>query len=434
MTEALIKSNHLSLERLAAAFESLLSDSGRVRIAQGPDAEVASLVVEPTTVAELGEIVRKCESDSLALVPLAGGNTLRQIRRHPAIVGVSLSRMDRIVNYEPHDMTVVAQAGITLGKLNQAMAEYRQHLPLDPPHPEKVTLGSLVACAKAGPLRLSEGRVRDLLIGIEFIGHQGRAVRAGGRVVKNVTGYDLMKVMTGSYGTLGVIVEAAFKMRPVPANYTVALAGFARLEEAFDAAFRSSHGAPLLHCEIVSRRIGLALPGSPASANDRRFLLIAGLGGTRAEVDYQLTQIRGAVGTLIEALDGAAAEAVYHAIRDCPAAEATIGARIVVAPSALAGALEAAGAEFCAHAVSGIAQLFLDDVDEQAAHEAVARWRALAHRAGGHLTVVAARDSVRAGLSMFDEPGAGALALMRRLKAAFDPSNIFNPGCYVGGI
>ncbi|HZP45710.1 MAG TPA: FAD-binding oxidoreductase [Candidatus Binataceae bacterium] len=419
--------------RLSDAFVSLL---GRecVRDARADEIGVARVIVEPATIGEIAEVVQKCARDRLTLAPLGGGRILAQIRREPVSVGLALRRCARVVAYEPEDLTVAVEAGLTVGQLNELAGGKGQRLAVDPPLPERTTIGSLIAAARSGPLRLSEGTVRDLLIGIKYIGREGRVVNAGGRVVKNVTGYDLMKVMTGSYGTLGVIVEAAFKMRPVPANYTVALAGFARLEEAFDAAFRSSHGAPLLHCEIVSRRIGLALPGSPASANDRRFLLIAGLGGTRAEVDYQLTQIRGAVGTLIEALDGAAAEAVYHAIRDCPAAEATIGARIVVAPSALAGALEAAGAEFCAHAVSGIAQLFLDDVDEQAAHEAVARWRALAHRAGGHLTVVAARDSVRAGLSMFDEPGAGALALMRRLKAAFDPSNIFNPGCYVGGI
>ncbi len=430
MTEALIKSNHLSLERLAAAFESLLSDSGRVRIAQGPDAEVASLVVEPTTVAELGEIVRKCESDSLALVPLAGGNTLRQIRRHPAIVGVSLSRMDRIVNYEPHDMTVVAQAGITLGKLNQAMAEYRQHLPLDPPHPEKVTLGSLVACAKAGPLRLSEGRVRDLLIGIEFIGHQGRAVRAGGRVVKNVAGYDLMKVMTGSYGTLGIITETVFKVRPVPEKWELLLAPFENASDAFEAADGLYQQLPLLHLEVLSPVVSSQISGT------RKSLVVAAIGGNDAEVEYQRGLARDRLKGALSTLTDVAAFETYVRLRDVEFEDAAIEAQIAVLPAKLASCLNALQCEYVAYAGSGVARLFAREVkDAKQALELVSEWRAKARASGGHLRVVSLAKELRsAGIAMFDTVNEGAMKLMAELKRRFDPAGIFNPGCFIGGL
>src|SRR4029077_2806891 len=126
----------------------------------------------------------------------------------------------RVIAYEPDDMTVIAEAGLTLASLNGLTATRGQRLPADPPHPDRVTLGALVAAAHAGPLRLSEGTVRDLLIGVRFVGHDARPIHGGGRVVKNVAGYDLMKVMTGSFGTLGIITETTFKVRPIPAHYT----------------------------------------------------------------------------------------------------------------------------------------------------------------------------------------------------------------------
>ena len=145
------------------------------------------------------------------------------------MLGVSLARMNRIVAYEPDDMTVIAEAGMTLGALNQHLAE---HAPAPcrsiRAHPDR-NHARRAGWRRRRParLRLSEGTPRDLLIGVRFVGHEGRAVHGGGRVVKNVAGYDLMKVMTGSFGTLGIITEAAFKLRPIPESYALGIAPFA---------------------------------------------------------------------------------------------------------------------------------------------------------------------------------------------------------------
>src|SRR5712691_3265752 len=198
----------------------------RVRFPDAREASAARLIVEPASPQEIIEVVRKCESDGFTLAPMGAARTLVQIRRQPAAVCVSLARMDRVVDYEPDDMTVVAEAGLTLGALNACTALHGQRLPCDPAKPELTTVGALVGAAKAGPLRLSEGGVRDLLIGIRFVGHDGRLIHGGGRVVKNVAGYDLMKVMTGSFGTLGIITEATFKVQPISGNYLLMLADF----------------------------------------------------------------------------------------------------------------------------------------------------------------------------------------------------------------
>src|SRR6202035_3626289 len=149
-----------------------------------------------------------------------------------------------------------AEAGLTLGALNELTGARSQRLPTDPPHPDRVTLGALVAAAHAGPLRLSEGGVRDLLIGMRFVGHDGRLIHGGGRVVKNVAGYDLMKVMTGSFGTLGIITETVFKVRPLPENYSLAITSFDDVADALAAARRAEEAATLSHLEVLSPLFG----------------------------------------------------------------------------------------------------------------------------------------------------------------------------------
>ena len=176
-----------------------------------------------------------CEVDRIPMAPIGAARSLSQIRARRC-VGISLRRLARIIAYEPDDMTVVAESGITVGELNAAIASPRQRLPVDPCNPNLTTLGSFIGAAHSGPLRLSEGTSRDLLIGIRFVGHGGRLVHGGGRVVKNVAGYDLMKLMGGSFGTLGIVTEATFKVRPIPNDYSLALVPFALASEAFAAA------------------------------------------------------------------------------------------------------------------------------------------------------------------------------------------------------
>jgi glycolate oxidase FAD binding subunit len=424
--------SNLNGSTLPREFAALVG-ADRVRSARGAEAEITGVVVEPQNADELGAIVRKCEKDKITLAPVGAARTLVQIRRTPVAIAVSLARMNRVVAYDPADMTIIVEAGLTLGALNRLAGAEGQRLPLDPPAPETITVGALIAGNKVGPLRLSEGTVRDLLIGVRFVGHDGRSVHGGGRVVKNVAGYDLMKVMIGSFGTLGVITEAAFKIRPIPPGYRLALATFTTIDQAFAAANQAAQAAPLLHCEVLSRHL---VPRLGAKAE---FAVLAGIAGERAELEHQSTLLGGALGNTATLLTDTAAVAACERLRDAVPDDAVIAAQIAVLPAQLATQLAAAraitGAEFRAHAQSGVAGLYLaGSLDSAQAVAALARWRELAHAAGGHLRVVGARADVRAAVTMFDWPPAPALALMRRLKAAFDPGAIFNPGCFVGGL
>jgi glycolate oxidase FAD binding subunit len=415
---------------LARDFAALVGDD-RVRAAHGREAEFTSVVVEPEQTDEIGAVVRKCEQDRITLAPVGSARTVAQMRRAPVGIAVSLARMNRVVAYDPADMTIIAEGGVMLGAVNRMTAAHGQRLPSDPAQPELTTIGALIAGAKAGPLRLSEGTIRDLLIGIRFVGHDGRPVHAGGRVVKNVAGYDLMKVLTGSFGTLGIITEAAFKVRPIPPNYQLALATFTNSDEAFVAAAKAAETAPLLHCDVLS-------PGLAATLDDAgNFAVLAGFAGVRAEVEYQAKIVVDALGKTARILADVDAATAYERLRDrspdAPVVAAQLAAQLAVLPAELARCVAATGADFRAHAASGVAQLYHSGPSEQAL-AAIATWREFARAARGHLRVIAAHPDLRAKFAMFDTPPPPALGLMRRMKVAFDPHGVFNPGCFVGGL
>lgn len=394
----------------------------RVRMPNDREHLAARAIVEPRSVDEIAAIVRKCEAEKISLAPMGAARALSQLRREPAGIGISLARMANIVAYEAEDMTVVAGAGLSIGALNSTLGERGQRLPVDPRHPEATTLGALVGAAHAGPLRLSEGTARDLLIGIQYVGHGGRVVRAGGRVVKNVAGYDLMKVLTGSFGTLGIVTETTFKVRPIPENYTLAVAAFPDAEAAFSAAEALKDRLPLIHLEVISRGISASLGTSV------RPLVLAGLGGIRSELEYQMHKVSAVLHEL-EMLDGDRARALYNSMRDLHFHDG-ISARMAVAPGELAKCATATSVEFIAHIGSGITEVWTHAEDPAV----VRKWRELAHSAHGHLRVIAAPLSIRSQIDFFDLPNPGAFKLMQRLKHSFDPANIFNPGCFVGGI
>ena len=389
------------------------------------------MIVEPVSVEEICELVRMCEEDRIALAPIGAARSLAGIRRSPVALGLSMARLARIVAYEPDDMTIVAESGITVGELNAATARARQRLSVDPCNPALTTLGSLIGAAHSGPLRLSEGTSRDLLIGVRFVGHGGNLVHGGGRVVKNVAGYDLMKLMGGSFGTLGIVTEATFKVRPIPTSYCLTVVSYARVADAFAAACTLNEGIPLSNLDILSPAVATRFNSTS------NFLLLAGFSGSPPEVAYQAQRIRDLVGARGEILDDDRALRSYELLRDIDFHSAPLAGQIAVPPASLARVLEACGngSEFRAHAGSGVAQIIsAQEHSAEAAAETVARWREVARSACGSLRLIAAAPAIRDSLEFFDTPNDGALALMRRLKAAFDPAGIFNPGCFVGGI
>lgn len=387
---------------------------------------VAEVVAEPAGAQELAALVDYCQQQGLSVAALGACRTLQYLRPAPVAVGIALSRMARVLAYEPDDLTVTAQPGITMAALDEALALRRQYLPLDPPQPAQTTLGAALATARTGPLRLAAGTPRDYLIGIQFVGHGGRLVRAGGRVVKNVAGYDLMKLMVGAYGSLGIISEVTLKVRPRPAGQALMMLVASDAEELCALGFALHERLPLLYLDLLSPRAELT------DAPRQGYALIAGVGGNAAEVEAQLATIR-ELAPKAQVWQDNEALRLYRALVNLELPAAPVVLQLAVPPRLLPGCLQARALEFRAHLGSGVAQVALAG-EGAAAVAAAAQLRARAAQAGGHSRLLAVNRELRAQVPFFDLPAPGAMALMERLKRAFDPAAIFNPGCFVGGL
>src|SRR5215467_6750422 len=202
--------------RLATALEEAI---GQENVTRFPDMQIdglrPALLVRPGTRSETAQCLEICSRQAARVIPaglmtwLECGNPVRS-----ADVVLSLSRMNKIVDYSPADLTIWAEAGMTMNDLNRATRKENQWLPLDPPG--NGTLGAVVACGSSGPLRFGYGTPREYVIGLRLAHVDGTESKSGGRVVKNVAGYDLNKLYVGSFGTLAVITEVILKLRPVP--------------------------------------------------------------------------------------------------------------------------------------------------------------------------------------------------------------------------
>lgn len=163
-----------------------------------------------------------------------GGGTMVSLGRPPERPGVviGLRRMNRVLEHEPADLTVTVEAGITLEGLNRKLAKHGQMLPLDSPHADRATIGGILSANVSGSRRLGYGAARDRLIGVKVVEANGLVIKGGGKVVKNVAGYDLCKLFIGALGSLGIITEATFKLAPLPESRATLLGAFVKLEEA----------------------------------------------------------------------------------------------------------------------------------------------------------------------------------------------------------
>jgi glycolate oxidase FAD binding subunit len=213
--------------------------------------------VSPASARELADVLRHASEKREVVVPFGGGT-----KQHVGFaveapqITLRTRRLDHVHHYDPGDLTVGVGAGMTLAKLQSLLSEKGQFLPVDPMLPDSATIGGLLATNSFGPLKAGYGGLRDFCIGIEFATADGLVGKAGGKVVKNVAGYDLMKLLIGSYGTLGVITSANFKVYPKPQQTTTFVADFASLAEAIR--YRDLLRATLRHAymamEIISPR------------------------------------------------------------------------------------------------------------------------------------------------------------------------------------
>src|SRR5262249_6053587 len=268
-------------------------------------------VVGPTDVAALSEVVRQAAAGT-AVYPL-GGRTQLDLGLPPSKPGVAidLTELDHVIDYAARDMTITVQAGITVGKLQTILSDENQQLPVDVPRPDLATLGGALATNASGPRRYGYGTLRDYVIGISVVNDEGQEVKAGGRVVKNVAGYDLMKLYVGSLGTLGIITQVTLKVKPRPGAR--ALLGVPCPEGRLDALLdlvHSSRTRPTAVTLVHPRAVAEIVGSDPAAtlAAEGNWLVLVGFEDSAAAVEWQVLQLRrevGAVGTTVPLSDAA---------------------------------------------------------------------------------------------------------------------------------
>jgi glycolate oxidase FAD binding subunit len=409
------------------------------------DGRTPEAAVLPGTVDEVAAVVARAAEAAVPVIPWGGG-TAASVGGPPARAGIvlGLGRLRSVVEHEPGDLTVTAQAGLTLSDLQAALRARGQWLSLDPPDAERATLGGVLATNASGPRRQLYGTARDLLIGATVVTADGSIVRGGGRVVKNVAGYDLPKLFIGSYGTLGVIVEATLKLRPVPDDERLVAIRFDRLKDA-GSAVRALLGSDLIPNAIdlldASAAAALGIDGAPA-------VLVVGFDGLGEQVDWQVAQLASVVGpgggervTPLAPAAWSTLPRAAHAL-GAPAAVMTLS----VLPSLVADLMEQGASSarqrglasaWSAHAGVGLVTAAVraegDRQDPGTLAAVLAEWRSAARAGGGHASLALAPLAVKTVLPVWDDAGPAG-RIMQRIKAELDPHNVLNPGRFVAGI
>jgi glycolate oxidase FAD binding subunit len=421
--------------RLGALVGGQARPAGKADVVAGVRPRV---VVEPASEAEVAAVLACANREGLKVL-VRGGGTQLGVGFPPrgGDVLLSMTRLAAVAEHNPHDLTATVEAGIRLDALQASLASARQWLALDPILPPTATAGGIVATNATGPRRLRYGGVRDQIIGVRVALADGTIARGGGKVVKNVAGYDLPKLFTGSLGTLGVIVAATFRLYPIPtASRTVVLPG--------------SDLAPL--CALAVSAIGSTLVPTTLdvvgpSAPDGPYIFAARFESEAESAEDQADRLI----ALADEQSGAARKLageeeaqlwlrIDGTLATTSAAEAALTLKASLLPTDLAGwlAILRAAAErarldvrWRAHAGHGLVYVRLTGA-EDALVMAVDELRQAASERRGSLVVLDAPHALAERVDVWGP--SPAVELMRRLKASFDPNATLNPGRFVGRI
>jgi glycolate oxidase FAD binding subunit len=389
-------------------------------------------VASPSTEAAVAEALAQADAQGWFVVTRCGG-TKMDLGNVPraADAWLDLRGLNGIVDYTPADLTVTVLAGTPLGDLQRSLAEHGQMIALDPPHASGASIGGILATNESGPRRLAYGTARDLVIGMRVATPDGRLTRSGGKVVKNVTGYDLHKLHIGGLGTLGIIVEVSFKLQPIPRQVQTVAAQLADCAHGMQAALRLMR-SPLDPLSIVqiSEEHGWMLlvehAGSPAALSRK--------------TDDTARFFREAGAASVEVRDAPSQDNWVRLWTEAP--QTGLRIKVSLRPTLLsdfcavlrsAAADAGVSADCVLFAGNGLAFAGLGGGTAQTLVVLIGNLRARAEALGGSLVLQRAPLEVKRMVDVWGrEPG--GLSLMSTLKQVYDPHSILNPGRYVGGI
>lgn len=399
----------------------------------------------PTDQAELAAAVADAYASSTALYPLGGGTSLDfGLPAKTPGNGLSLAKLNRVVDYPARDMTVTVEAGLTMKSLFELLAQEGQRLPLGVPLADKATVGGVVATNWNGPLRYGCGTVRDYVIGISAVDGRGQPFKGGGRVVKNVAGYDFCKLLTGSLGTLGVISQVTFKVRPLAEQFTLmacAVPTTAQAEKLLAALVTSATTPAAI--ELLSGPVWDSEPALKTLAGaggPETLYLVVGLEGTAVEVEWMTGKLHEEwceLGIEAPITLGDAADFWKKLVEFPATGNSPLVLKASLVPSGVTPFVEALRrldpqASVQSHAGNGIVIARLSAFPKEGLSRAlVGNLQPAAAAQHGSLMVL----SNPSGNEMTHQSAWGGLdapfTLMSAVKQKFDPKNILNPGRFV---
>lgn len=411
-------------------------------------------VITPTSLDHMIEMVKLADREGFIVAPVGNGSWLH-LGNIPERVDMVLrtAKLNRMIEFEPRDLTCSVEAGMSVVDLQQLAAAHGLFLPLDPPLGLRATVGGLAAANRYGPARLRFGTMRDWVLGVELLHVDGSISKAGGKVVKNVSGYDLSKLYVGSLGTLGIIVRLNLKLAPIPecrqtlcftAQRATSLAEFTRELRAKTPLAPAALAAANLPARQALPADASPLPEPPADG----FAVAVRYADRTETVEWELglTRTLAAAHGFIEAgppVTGEAGAKLWTAISDFTVPWGKIVLRATLLPGRLWAFLDAAlaivraGSLECGtllHPALGIAYLKLPRPPKvEAAAPMIDAIRASARETGGNVIVEAAPPAVKQAIDVWGDPPAG-IELMRQIKQLYDPKGILNRGRFVGRI
>jgi len=439
---------------------------GEANLIQDPDKLKACVVdgkrpkaiLSPGTINEVSKVVAYANEQSLTILPMGNG-TKMGMGGIPRKMGIVLStlRLNRMTDCDCDNLTLSAESGITLGEVQKRLSKEGKgyFLPLDPPFTKKATLGGIVATNSSGPRRLLYGTARDLIIGTKAVFPNGDIVASGGKTVKNVSGYDMCKVLIGSYGTLGILCEITFKLLPLPERETTLLLPFVRLEEAVQ------FGREILRSQYLPSSIeilnGMVVKKiNPLIAQQGNYLVAIGLEGVAEAIERQVSEIgeraekNGALE--IAVLTSETHFSFWKAIRDFAEGGVEEGLNFISFKSnflisrcgEVMASYEKIGEEsgvdcgLICHLGNGILYSYVlagkgVRSKKESLLNLIREFSSVAVKNEGHLIVESAPPDIKKRIDVWGEPR-GEYEIMRRLKKEIDPKGILNPGRFVGGI
>jgi glycolate oxidase FAD binding subunit len=431
----------LSSEALSAKLERELDAGSLVNnpasfAAYAVDGKIPALVCFPSTPEQVGSVLRICAEADAAVVPWGGGTSMRlgNIPRRLDVV-IGLEKLARLIEHDDANLTATVQAGMTIGALQKILGQRRQFLPVDPPYPSRATIGGIVAANTNGPRRMMYCGVRDLVVGMKMVLATGERIKAGGKVVKNVAGYDLCKLFIGSLGTLGIITDVTLRMAPLPERAA-----------SFVASGTLDRCARFVNDLSASALLPSAVTILGAHATDiftgNSTAVAVWVEGFEEAIDRHLRDLSAMAEreTLAgEVLRDEPHRRLWEEVGNFGMNGGGVLYRVTVPAGFVAEVLTAIDrwsesaerVRTIAHAATGTVWVWMDEAPASMAW--FAKLAALARDHKGHAITAATPFGLKQGIDVWGPPRA-SLGLMREIKRRFDPQDMLNPGRFVGGL